>query len=220
MSNSDSFIDEVTEEVRRDRLFALMRRYGWIVILAVVLLVAGAAWNEYRKAQARAAAEALGDSLLSAFRQTDPAARARALAEIGAEGDARAVVAMLRADAEAAAGNREGAAQMLLAIAGDERIAPLYRDMARLKRVILLGPGMDRDERIAALRALARPGAPYRLLAEEQLAVIDMENGDTEAAIARLKDIEADSETPTGMRQRARQTIIVLGGEPEEPEDR
>ena len=30
MSNPDSFIEEVTEEVRRDKLFALFRKYGWI----------------------------------------------------------------------------------------------------------------------------------------------------------------------------------------------
>ena len=57
MSNTDSFIDEVNEEVRKDRLFALMRRYGWIAILLVLLLVGGAAFREYRLAQNRAAAQ-------------------------------------------------------------------------------------------------------------------------------------------------------------------
>jgi fermentation-respiration switch protein FrsA (DUF1100 family) len=42
VSDTDSFIDEVTEEVRRDRLFGLMKRYGWIAALAVLLIVGGA----------------------------------------------------------------------------------------------------------------------------------------------------------------------------------
>ena len=67
MSNPDSFIDEVTEEVRRDRLFAMFRKYGWIGILAVVVVVGGAAWNEWQKARAEARAEAFGDALLDAF---------------------------------------------------------------------------------------------------------------------------------------------------------
>ena len=50
MSNPESFIDEVNEELKRDRLFALMRKYAWIAVLAVVLIVGGAAWNEWRKA--------------------------------------------------------------------------------------------------------------------------------------------------------------------------
>jgi len=30
MSQSDSFIDEVTEELRRDQLFRALKRWGWI----------------------------------------------------------------------------------------------------------------------------------------------------------------------------------------------
>ena len=41
MSNPDSFIDEVTEEVRRDRLFAIFRKYGWIGAVLVALIVGG-----------------------------------------------------------------------------------------------------------------------------------------------------------------------------------
>ena len=57
MSNPESFIEEVNEEVRRDRLYGLLRRYGWIAVLAILLIVGGAAYSEYRKAQARAQAE-------------------------------------------------------------------------------------------------------------------------------------------------------------------
>ena len=76
MSNTDSFIEEVTEEVRRDRLYALMRRYGWIAVLAILLLVGGAAWNEWRKAQAQARAAAFGDAILAALAASDTDGRA------------------------------------------------------------------------------------------------------------------------------------------------
>ena len=67
MSQSESFIEEVTEEVRRDRMFGLMRRYGWIAVLLVLMLVGSAAWIEWRKAQAQAAAQAMGDAMIAAL---------------------------------------------------------------------------------------------------------------------------------------------------------
>ena len=71
MSDSESFINEVTEEVRREKLFGYLRRYGWIGVAAVLLLVGGAAWNEYRNAQERDAAQAIGDALTTVLNGSD-----------------------------------------------------------------------------------------------------------------------------------------------------
>ncbi len=100
VSNTDSFIDEVTEEVRREKLYGYLRRYGWIAVAAVLLLVGGAAFNEYRNAQERAAAEAAGDALLDALEETDPSARATAFESVTSEGPAGAISALLEASAE------------------------------------------------------------------------------------------------------------------------
>ena len=82
MSNTDSFIDEVNEEVRRDKLYGYLRRYGWIAVLVILVIVGGAAFNEYRKSQAEAKAQALGDAMLAALSNDEPTDRAAALAEV------------------------------------------------------------------------------------------------------------------------------------------
>ena len=82
MSNQDSFINEVTEEVRKERLYKLFKRYGWIPAVLIIAIVGGASWNEFRKAQNEAAAQAAGDAILDAF-EGDADTRAAALAEIG-----------------------------------------------------------------------------------------------------------------------------------------
>ena len=64
MSNPDSFIDEVTEEVRRDRLFRLFRKYGWIGVVIILGLVGGTAWTEWSKTREAARAQAFGDAML------------------------------------------------------------------------------------------------------------------------------------------------------------
>ena len=214
VSESDSFIEEVSEEVRRDKLFALMRKYGWIGILAVLLLVGGAAYNEWRKATDMAAAQALGDSLLQALELDDDAASAAALAKIDAGGaPSVALLALLRAAQDHAAGDDKSAAVALTGLAGDATQPKAYRDLASLKLILLAGSDMPADERRAKLDNLAVAGGAFRLLAEEQLAMLDVETGNAEAAISRLKDIINDVDVTAGLRNRASQLIVVLGGD-------
>ncbi|MDG1069700.1 MAG: hypothetical protein P8P40_15205, partial [Sulfitobacter sp.] len=79
MSNTDGFVQEVTDELRRDQMVAKLQRYGWIGVVAVLAIVGGAAFSEYRDAQQRAQAEGLGDAVLAALDATDATARAAAL---------------------------------------------------------------------------------------------------------------------------------------------
>lgn len=204
MSQSDSFIEEVTDAVRRDRLFALMRRWAWLAVLLVVLLVGGAAFREWRLSNARTAAEARGDALLTAVEARD----ADAVMAVSAEGPGAAAVALLAA---AAAEDPEVALPRLAAVAADPAVPPRYRDLAVL-RSVLLEPDAPIGERRGALEAIAAPGAPYRLLAEEQLALLSVEEGDTDAALARLAAILEDAEVTEALRSRAQQLIVALGG--------
>ena len=214
MSNSDSFIDEVTEEVRRDRLFALMRRYGWIAILAVLLIVGGAAWNEWRKAQERQTAEALGDSLLAAL-ESDDSAQALQAVEAPNPG-AQAVVDLLAASEM---DDPAAAAQQLLAVSERNDVAQVYRQIALLKALSLPDAGLTDAERRDRLQGLTMAGGVIRLLAEEQLAYLDIAAGDEAAALERLQQVTADAGATPGLRRRATQVIVALGGTPEAPQD-
>lgn len=209
MSNTDSFIDEVTEEVRRDKLYGALRKYGWIGVAAVVLLVGGASVNEWMKARDRAAAEATGDAILAAVTEGDTPAKLAALDQIAAGGELDAVLGLVAAGEQpedfAAAGER------LAAVAADPETPPLYRDLAVLKRATLPGV-MSPSDRIDALTLLTAPGAPFRVLAEEQIAFAEVELGETEAAITRLEALLDDNEASGALRQRAQQLIVALGG--------
>lgn len=50
MSDTDSFIDEVSEEIRREKLFKTFRKYGWIGVALVVIVVGGTGYREYSRA--------------------------------------------------------------------------------------------------------------------------------------------------------------------------
>ncbi|WP_040402181.1 MULTISPECIES: tetratricopeptide repeat protein [Roseobacteraceae] len=214
MSQTDSFIDEVTEEVRRDKFYAFLRKFGWIGILAVCVLVGGAAWNEYAKAQARTQAEAMGDALTAALEGADATARAQALAEIGGEGDVRVITAMLRAGELHAAGDAKGAIAALAPFTADAMLDPVYRDLAVLKTAMIGAGDIPAEERVSQLAGIAAPGAPYRLLAEEQIAAAQVEMGQVEAAIDGYRAISQDGEASNALRRRALQMIVALGADP------
>lgn len=211
MSNPESFIDEVTEEVRRDRLFALFRKYGWIGVLLVLLTVGGAAFSEWQKASKRADAQAFGDAVLGALEAETPEARRAALAAVPATGDRAAILQMLLASDPAE--DKAAALTALQAVAADAALPVAYRDLAALRRVVLAGATLPLADRRALLDPIAVPGRPFRTLALEQLAYLLVEEGKTADAITALQALTQDQEAPQGLRQRATQMIVALGGE-------
>lgn len=210
MSNPETFIEEVTEEVRRDRLFALFRKYGWIGVLLVVLIVGGAAVTEWRKASNRAAAQAFGDAVMAALEQGTAPERRAALAAVPADGDRAAILNLMLASDPT--DDRAGTLAALDRVGADATLPASYRDLAVLRRVVLSGNEMALAERRAALDPIAAPGRPFRPLALEQLAYLLVEQGDTAGAIAALQALSQDQEAPSGLRQRATQMIVALGG--------
>lgn len=213
MNESDSFIDEVNDAVRRERLFGTFRKYGWIAILAVVLIVAGTSWNEYRKARATAAAEARGDEILAALQLPEAAVRIGGLAEIPATGDLAGVIALLEAAEQLAAEDPEAAVATLEAVAARTDVAPAYSDLAAFKIVLIGGDAVTPDLRAQLLARLAAPGAPYRPLALEQQALDLAASGETAAAIEAARALLQEPQLTQGLVQRVSQLLLALGAE-------
>lgn len=212
MHNSDSFIHEVSEEVRRDRLYATLRRYGWILVAVVLVIVGGAAANEFLKSRHASQAEGAGNALRVAFAESDPATRAGLFGDVAKDAPHAIVARLGEAGALMAAGQQDKAAAVLLALADDSSVPPVYRQLASLERVMLLGKTMDPSERAATLETLAAPDAPYRPLALEQRALMHLDQGDKPGAIEDLNAVIADAGATEALRARARQLVIAAGG--------
>lgn len=215
MSNPDSFINEVTEEVRRDRLFAMFRKYGWIGGLLVVAVVGGAAYTEWQKAQALARAEGFGEAMLDALDIGGAAERLAAMEAVPADGSQLALRALMVASDPAE--SKAAALAALEALIADASQPEIYRDMAQLRRVMVAGADLPLADRRAALEGISAPGRAFRVMAAEQLAYLMLEEGNTDAAIAALTTLMQDQEATQGLRARAAQMITALGGTLPEP---
>lgn len=209
MSETDSFISEVSDEIRRDKLYAFFKKYLWVFIALVIFIVGGAAVNEYLKNKKETTAQAIGEALLAAQASND----AGAFGEIASGDSPAAVLAKLdQASVLAFDGQAGAAATILDAISSDGDVLPLYRDLALLKSVMINGENMSAADLDGALSSLTSVGAPFRLLAIEQRAIVNIRNGDTTAALNDLSDIIGDSNATQDLRNRAQELTISIGG--------
>ena len=219
-NQNDSFIDEVTDDLRRDRLFLLMRRYGWIAVAAIVILVGFAGWREWSAARETASAQAFGDAVLAAEAvEGDAAARAVALQDVAAGQPGQAALRdLLAGNALAEAGDVPGAVQQYEAAAAAAGDDGALRDLARLKSVLVQDDRMDPAARDAVLAELSVPGAPFELLALELKAVALVGADRNEDAVTLLRQIQQKNGLSQTMQRRLAEMLITLGVGPDPDE--
>ena len=209
MSETDSFIAEVTEDVRRDRLFGLFRRFGWIPAALIVIIVSGTAYNEWSKSKADKLAQVRGDALLAAMDTVDEVARASALNEIASQGSENIVAQML-----AAGGKDENSINFLNAVIINTDQPEYIRDLAKLKLTMIPG-AQTKEQKLKTLDVLSQPGGIYRNAAVEILVAFELELGNPNKAIEFLKSHIQDAGASRAQVQRMAELLVALGSEPE-----
>lgn len=211
MTQTDSFIEEVSDEVKRDRLFGYIRRYGWIAIVLIVALVGGAAWREYSAARTQSAAEAFGDALNGALVASEASERFAAVEAVPVNSSSeRAVRDFLAADQAVAAEDYDAAQTLLNAAASDADLPAIYQQLALFKLATQASVNDDIASRRAILTDLNVAGQPLRLLAKEQLVLLDIQAGDTDAALTLAQTILDDAEVSQSLVQRMTQLVEAL----------
>jgi hypothetical protein len=121
---------------------------------------------------------------------------------------ARLHEAALKADA----GDLAGATLLWDQVAGDAAADSLLRDLASLLWVERQLDSGDPALLEARLKPLAVPQNPWRALAQEQLALLDLRRGKAEEARAALRNLAQDVTAPSGVRGRSNALLGHLGG--------
>lgn len=215
--SDDSFIREVDEELRHDRLKDLWQRFGgWLIAVAVLIVVATAAWRGWQYYSASQAAQA-GDAFLSAIELSDQGKHDEAIAalqELEETGSgAYSPLARLRIAGELEArDDAAGAIAAYDAIAADASAGESFRSVAQLRAGILAVDSEGYDEVKARLEALAAPGGYYRHLAREALGLSAWKAGANEEALKWFQSIADDAESGANIRSRAAIMLDLLAG--------
>ena len=191
-----------------------MRRYGWVIAALVVVLVGGAAVNEWYRALRPPAPPSPATRCAPRSPMPDAAARAAALGAFAdATPDAAVAARFAEAGSLAQPATPTAAAAVLAEVAEDGDVPELYRSLAALQRDDGARQG-DARGRAAGRRSTRSPApdAPFRPLALEQRALMRLETGDNAAAIADLETVLAEPTATEALQGRARQLIIAAGG--------
>lgn len=206
---------EIDEELRKENLAKLWARHGrWIIVAAVVVIIAaaiGLGWRQYRHRQSATQGTefAAALDLVRAGKDKDAAAVFTALAQHGSGG--HAMLASLEAAAlEARTGNTAGALALYDKLASDTALDPVYRDAATLLAARTALDKGDAASAIQRLKPLANGAGPWRPFAVELTAFAQLKAGDSAAARKSFQELADDPNAPAGARQRAAQMIAAL----------
>lgn len=212
MSDADSFIQEVSEEVRRDRMFRLWKRYAPVVIAVIVAIVGGTgvmSWLDHRAAEA---ARRVGGVLLEAGASANPEQRAGALLALleTADGGLAVVAALQAATALAEAGAPAEAAAAFERAAAAAGAEPALAALATFRAIMLRAADVGTLATIDALGPLTFPGNAMRLPALEARGVAHLRAGDMARARADFDAILADLDATEATRLRVREYLSTL----------
>lgn len=210
---------EVEEDLRRERAKQLWTRYGrYFVTLAVVAILAVGAhtwWRSYERSQQLETAERYQAALSEGSVQDAPAEAASRLEGIAqqATGGYELTARMRAAGLYGQAGDHQAAADIYQAIAADEGVEQLYRDLAEVLAIAQAAriEGRDPQDLAARLAPHEAAGAPWRFTALEIGAGLALQQGDAAGARERLSAIADSADAPQQSRSRASEILRAVG---------
>lgn len=204
---NDTFIREVNEEVRRERMERLGKRYGAIAVAAAVAIVIGVGayvlWERYREGLEAADGTRFVEAaaLIDSGKTDEGRAMLNALASDGVA--VYPTLARLRLAGLAQAADPASAVPLFDAVANDAKAPQNLRDTAAIRAgYILADTGTLQDVR-ARVERLTVEGEPMRYAAREAVALSAFKAGDLETARPLFTQLADDLGTPRGIKQRA-----------------
>jgi hypothetical protein len=206
--------DEVDEEVRRDQLKKLWDQYSIYIVAGAILIIAGVGgWRGYEYLEGKKAAEAGAafDRAVELSEQNKHAEAEAAFNDLAAKAPSGyRMLARLRAAAEIASRDPQGAAKMYDDIAADRSVGKPEQELAKIRAAELLLETASYPSMLARLEPSTVPGATFRHTARELLALSAWRANDTAAARKWLDLIANDGETPSSLRSRAEALQALL----------
>jgi hypothetical protein len=213
---NETFLREVDENLRRDRLNDFFKENAvWLVVLVVVFLAAsgGAIWYQQHRVQR---SEAEVEQLAQIYKDigvgntSKVPQRLEQLSHAGSKG-VRATALFTSAAFALQQNDTKTALATYKSVAGDSSLPQPYRDAALIRQTALEFDQLQPQQIISRLEPLTKPGNPWFGSAGEMTALALIKDGKNQQAGQLFAAIAKDKNAPQSMRDRAIQIAGSLG---------
>lgn len=214
--DSDVFLREVDEELRRDQMRGFVARWGKWIIAAVVLFLAAIGgyllWENHQRGVADKQAEDFTTVLTDVSAGKVKGGDAR-LDRIAREGTTayQTEAQLLKAGLAVEAGKDADAINIYRSIAGNDDLPQPYRDAALVRQTALEYDKLQPQAVIDRLKPLAVKGNPWFGTAGEMVGIAYMRQGKTQLASPIFDALAKDEKVPNSIRQRVNEIALSLG---------
>jgi hypothetical protein len=214
-TDNEAFLREVDENLRRDQMSGLARKWGKVAAIAVgiFLLALGAFlwWQNHRAEEAGQEGEQFSQVLQDADVGRASANDPRLAALTKSPRDGYRAMARLTQAALTSRTDPAAAARQFQAIANDADLPQETRDLALLRAVTLQFDTIPPAEVVARLKPLAVVNNPWFGSAGELTAMAYLKMNRKDLAGPLFAAVARDSDAPAGLRDRAGSMAIALG---------
>ena len=214
--NNEAFFREVDDEVRREQVQRLARRYGILVAAVIVLALAAFAavllWRSHAETVAGERGEQLtaAMSLLTAGNTVQAGKQLDAIVKTDAKGYAP-VARLLQADMLVQQNKQSEAAVVFSKVAGDGAMPQPLRDLALLRATALSFDTLAPQAVIDRLKPLAIAGNPWFGSAGEMTGIAYLKLNQPQQAGRIFAAVARDQTVPQSLGARTRQLAADLG---------
>jgi hypothetical protein len=213
---TETFLKEVDENLRRDRIRDFFKANSSSLIAALILFLAACAaiiWYQQHRVQ-RSEAEVEQIATISKDIGTGNAAKVPQqldeLSQSGSKG-VRATALFTRAAFALQQNDTKTAIATYQKINADSSLPQAYRDAALIRQTALEFDQLQPQQVIARLEPLTKPGEPWFGSAGEMTALALIKQGKTKEAGQLFASIAKDPNAPPSVRNRAVQISGSLG---------
>lgn len=213
---NETFLREVDEEYRRDKVRDFFVDNRLFLISAIVLFLGAAGgwiwWQNHQRAEAGIQVEELAAAFQDIGKGNQAAAEPKLKAlQQDSDGAVRTAAQFTAAALDLQNGNAKAATDKYRAIAEDDGQPDPFRQIALIRQTSIEFDQLKPDEVIARMKPLAAPGEPWYGSAGELTALALIKQGKSAEAGKLFAAIGRDRRVPEAIRARSVQMASSLG---------